>query len=159
MTRKEQLEAYLSENIDSIYRFAYTFTKDQGDAEDVVNESVIKALKALESLKKPEYMGTWFYRIVVNTAMTYLKKRSRVVYLDPKDMEELRDHGEPFSDLNFEEMIRRLDTKYKSIIVLRYFEGMALSDIAYVLNENLNTVKTRLYKALQLLRNEMEESL
>ena len=144
MTRKEQFEVYISENIDSIYRFAYTFTKDQGDAEDVVNESVIKALKALDSLKKPEYMGTWFYRIVVNTAMTYLKKRSRVVYLDPKDMEELQDHGEPFADLNFEEMIKRLDTKYKSIIVLRYFEGMALADIAYVLNENLNTVKTRL---------------
>lgn len=159
MSRKELFEDYISKNIDSIYRFAYTITKDQPDAEDVVNESVIKALKALGSLKKTEYLGTWFYRIVVNTAMTYLKKRSRVVYLDPKDMEELKDQGEPFSDLNFEEMIKRLDTKYKSIIVLRYFEGMALTDIAYVLDENLNTIKTRLYKALQLLRNDMEGSL
>jgi len=55
-------------------------------------------------------------------------------------------------------MIEALEPKYKSIVVLRFFEGRSLEDIALILNENLNTVKTRLYKSLKILRIEMGES-
>ena len=74
-------------------------------------------------------------------------------------MVDVQDDGDDFSDISFEQMIEVLEPKYKSIIVLRFFEGMTLEDIALILDENLNTVKTRLYKALKILRIEMEESL
>ena len=159
MTNKQLFETYISEHINGIYRFAYTYTKNQEEAEDVVNESVVKALKAINSLRNPNQMGTWFYRIVANTALTNLKKNGKMVYLDPVDMADVQGDGNDFSDISFEQMIEVLEPKYKSIIVLRFFEGMALEDIALILDENLNTVKTRLYKALKILRIEMEESL
>ena len=58
MTNKQLFETYISEHINRIYRFAYTYTKNQEEAEDVVNESVLKALKAINSLRNPNQIGT-----------------------------------------------------------------------------------------------------
>ncbi len=159
MTNKQLFETYISKHINSIYRFAYTYTTNQEDAEDVVNESVLKALKSINSLRNPDQIGTWLYRIVANTALTNIKKNKKIVYLDPVDMADVQDDGDDFSDISFEQMIGVLEPKYKSIVVLRFFERMPLEDIALILDENLNTVKTRLYKALKILRIEMEGAL
>lgn len=156
MTNKQLLETYISKHINSIYRFAYTYTTNQEDAEDVVNESVLKALKSINSLRNPNQIGTWLYRIVANTALTNIKKNRKIVCMDPVDMADVQDDGDDFSDISFEQMIGVLEPKYKSIVVLRFFERMPLEDIALILDENLNTVKTRLYKALKILRIEME---
>lgn len=159
MTNKQLFETYISKHINSIYRFAYTYTTNQEDAEDVVNESVLKALKSINSLRNPDQIGTWLYRIVANTALTNIKKNKKIVYMDPVDMADVQDDGDDFSDISFEQMIGVLEPKYKSIVVLRFFERMPLEDIALILDENLNTVKTRLYKALKILRIEMEGAL
>lgn len=159
MTNKQLFENYISQHISSIYRFAYTYTTNQEDAEDVVNESVLKALKSINSLRNPDQIGTWLYRIVANTALTNIKRNKKIVYLDPIDMADVQDDGDDFSDISFEQMIGVLEPKYKSIVVLRFFEGMPLEDIALILDENLDTVKTRLYKALKILRIEMEGAL
>ena len=159
MTNRQLFETYISQHINSIYRFAYTYTTNQEDAEDVVNESVLKALKSINSLRNPNQIGTWLYRIVANTALTNIKKNKKIVYMDPVDMADVQDDGDDFSDISFEQMIGVLEPKYKSIVVLRFFERMPLEDIAHILDENLNTVKTRLYKALKILRIEMEGSL
>ena len=159
MTNRQLFETYISQHINSIYRFAYTYTTNQEDAEDVVNESVLKALKSINSLRNPNQIGTWLYRIVANTALTNIKKNKKIVYMDPVDMADVQDDGDDFSDISFEQMIGVLEPKYKSIVVLRFFERMPLEDIAQILDENLNTVKTRLYKALKILRIEMEGSL
>lgn len=159
MTNKQLFETYISQHLNSIYRFAYTYTKNQEEAEDVVNESVLKALKSINSLRNPDYLRTWFYRIVANTALTNIRKNKKIVYMDPMDMANFQGAGNDFSDISFEQMIEILEPKYKSIVVLRFFEGIPLEDIAHILDENLNTVKTRLYKALKILRIEMEESL
>ena len=156
MTNKQLLETYISKHINSIYRFAYTYTTNKEDAEDVVNESVLKALKSINSLRNPNQIGTWLYRIVANTALTNIKKNRKIVCMDPVDMADVQDDGDDFSDISFEQMIGVLEPKYKSIVVLRFFERMPLEDIALILDENLNTVKTRLYKALKILRIEME---
>ena len=159
MTNKQQFETYITQNIDSAYRFAYTYSKNREEAEDTVNESVIKALKSMHTLKSPEYLGTWFYRIIVNTALTKIKRNKKIVYIDPDDFADVQDEKDEFSDISFEQMIGILEPKYRSIIVLRFFEGRPLEEISIILEENLNTVKTRLYKALKILRIEMEESL
>lgn len=159
MTNQQLFEQHIIENLNSAYRFAYTYTKNQEDAEDVVNESVVKALKSVHSLKNPTRLKTWFYRIIINTAISYIKRNKSIVYLNPMDMAEMNENSEQLSDIGLEQMIDMLDPKYKSIVVLRYFEDMTLEDIALTLNENVSTIKTRLYKALKILRIEMEEVL
>ena len=80
--KKEKLKTYVTNNIDKIYRLAFSYAKNQVDAEDIVNESIKRALYSINSLKKDYYMGTWLYRIVVNTANTYLKSKSKIIYID-----------------------------------------------------------------------------
>ena len=157
MSNKQLFEEYIMQNVDSAYRFAYTYTKNREDAEDVVNESVIKALKSIGSLKNPQYIKSWFYKIIIHTALTGKKKKSKIIYLQPEDLEAVTEEESDYSSITIHSMICGLKPKYKSIIVLRFLEEMSLHEISQTLDLNENTVKTRLYTALKLLRKEMEE--
>lgn len=154
--KKQLLENYLLENIDSAFRFAYTYTRNREEAEDVVSESVIKALKSVKSLKEEKNIKPWFYKIIVNTALTHLKRNSKVVYIDYDEMGELNGREDDYSYLSFESMIKNLDIKYKEIIVMRFFENMPIKEISQVLGINENTVKTRLYSGLKKLKIQLE---
>ncbi|MDY3928546.1 MAG: RNA polymerase sigma factor [Clostridia bacterium] len=156
MMKKQLLENYLLENIDSAFRFAYTYTRNREEAEDVVSESVIKALKSVKSLKEEKNIKPWFYKIIVNTALTHLKRNSKVVYIDYDEMGELNGREDDYSYLSFESMIKNLDIKYKEIIVMRFFENMPIKEISQVLGINENTVKTRLYSGLKKLKIQLE---
>ncbi len=154
--KKDKFKEYITSNIDKIYRFAFTYIKNEYDAEDVVSESVRKGLEAIESLKNEEYMGTWFYRIMINTANTYLKSKSKVTYLD-EALEETMSSQDEYHDVDLYNLIMRLDKKYRTLIVLRFYEDMTLEQISTILDENINTVKTRLYKALDILKQNIKK--
>ena len=145
----------ISQNLNSAYRFAYTYTKNQQDAEDVVNESVIKAMRGIHSLREPSKIKPWFYRIIANTALTYLKNRQKNIAppLDEVDPGRLT-HMDDYSKMMVEDMLKTLDEKSRAILVLRYFERMTLSEIGEVLAMNDNTVKSRLYRTLEQLRED-----
>jgi len=159
MERKQLLESFLHENLDRAYRLAYSYTKERASAEDVVSDSIVKALSSIETLKKPEVIKSWFFRIIVNTALSYLRRESRLVYFEqPQDMEQILPGKEDPSDLMIAEFLEMLEPKYRTPVILRFFEDMSLQEIADVTGENINTVKTRLYRGLKLLRVEMEET-
>ncbi|MBR4074889.1 MAG: RNA polymerase subunit sigma-70, partial [Firmicutes bacterium] len=83
----------------------------------------------------------------------------RLVYFEgPEQMEQILPGKEDSSDLTITEFLDLLEPKYRTVIVLRFFEDLSLQEIAEVTGENLNTVKTRLYRGLKLLRMEMEET-
>lgn len=155
--KKQLLENYLINNIDSAFRFAYSYTKNREDAEDVVSESIIKALKSVKTLKDDSNIKPWFYKIIVNTALTHLKKKKRFVYINYDELENGKD--DDYSNISFEDLTEKLDVKYKSIIILRFFENMSIKEISQVLAINENTVKTRLYTALKILKIQLEGDL
>lgn len=151
--KKELLKEYVTKNIDRLYRLAFSYSKTEQYAEDIVNESVVRALAAIDTLRNEEYIGTWMYRIVINTANTYLKKQAKIIYLDDSMIEDgLLDK---YRDVDLYKEIMRLEDKYRIIIVLRFFEDQSIEKIAEILSENVNTVKTRLYAALDKLKKNM----
>ena len=154
VNNRQSFDKYISENLDSAYRFAYICTKNKEDAEDVLNESVMRALKGINNLKDAGYIKTWFYRIIINTSATYLKKNRKTVSMDYAPY--IADGKcDDYSVLTVESLTRTLDEKYRSVVVLRFCEDMPIKDIAKVLGENENTVKTRLYTALKILKKEV----
>ncbi|KPU44293.1 RNA polymerase sigma factor SigV [Oxobacter pfennigii] len=155
---KQLFEKFINQNIDNAYRFAYSYVKNQQYAEDVVSQSVIKALSALDKLKEPEFMKSWFYRIIINTSITYLNKNKKSIYIGLDDVEDIDNAVDTYENIDLKEAIEKLPEKYRSIIILRYFEDFSLNEIADITGENLNTVKTRLYKALKILKLEMEDT-
>lgn len=152
MKKTDMFESFINENLDSVYRFAYSYTKNKEDAEDVINESVVKAIRSLDSLKKSDSIKPWFYRIVANTALSALKAKSKLVYMDKEELEPIQASEDDYSKLNFMDIVENVPVKYKEIIILRYFENMKISEVAQVLGLNESTAKTRLYKALEILR-------
>lgn len=154
--KKDKLKVYVTENIDKIYRLAFSYTKNQSDAEDIVNESVKRALTGIEQLRNEEYLSTWFFRIVVNTANTYLKNKSKLIYLDEITKSSLTTEDK-YQNTDLYDAVMKLDSKYRIIIILKFYEDMTIERISEILNENISTVKTRLYKALKKLRLQINE--
>lgn len=154
---ENQLEDYIVSNQELFYRLAYSYVKNVDDALDVVGESVYKAFSSIDSLKNCNYIKTWFYRIIVNTSLDFLRKRKREILTDK---EFLLDQSEgvmdQYSDIDLKRALDALPETYKSIIVLRFFQDLKLKEIAEVVDENVNTVKTKLYKALAMLRISMD---
>ncbi|OUQ56469.1 RNA polymerase subunit sigma-70 [Tyzzerella sp. An114] len=157
MSNRQLLEKFITENLDNAYRFAYSYTKNSQAAEDVVSESVIKALSAIDTLKNKEFLKTWFYRIIINTAISRIRSEQKIIYIDSKDTDIYEKTFDDYSHITLNEFIEKLDEKYKIVIILRYFEDMTLEEISKVTGENLSTVKSRLYRGLKILKTEMEE--
>lgn len=153
MSARAKFENYITQNLDEVFRFAYMYTKNKEYAEDVISESIVRALSSAASLKKTEYVKTWFYRIVINTANTYMKKQGRTVNIESAAERSTEDD---YSEINLGSMFSLLDDKMRIIVTMRYLEDMKIAEIARVLGENENTVKTRLYKALKILRADLE---
>ena len=104
----------------------------------------------------------WVYRILVNESMQLIRDKKKVVLFDNTEdkMSDrvYEDKSSLFSD-NFFEQIKLLDDETQKIFILRYFEEMSLKEIAEILEMNLNTVKSKIYRGLSKLRIELKEEM
>lgn len=143
------IEAQLVADYKKLYRLAYSYVHNENDALDIVQESAYKAIKNSHSLKSPQYVGTWIYRIVINESISFLRKhKQQTVELYEADGE-MEDR---YTDLDLRQALEQLEPLDKTVVVLRFFEGMQLNQIAQAMDENLSTVKSRLYRSLKKLK-------
>lgn len=154
----ELIVDFVMHHKENFYRLAYSYVLNPEDALDIVQDSIHKAIK-LDTLKDETAIKSWFYKIVVHTALDYLRRRKRVTVASDEELA-FRDNGQEdsYRDLDLEQALNELPAEYRSVVVLRYFEDLKIEEVAEVLGLNANTAKTRLYKALKLLRVEMEEN-
>ena len=129
------------------------------EALDVVQSAICKGLEKCFGLKNPEALGTWFYRIVVNEALQYLRK-SRKESVSPDGELPEQAYHEPAYERQREvyEEVMRLAEPMKTVVVLHFYEGLTLKQISEVTDTNLNTVKSRLYSALNRLEKGLKEA-
>lgn len=150
---EEQAESLLLNNYEKYYRLAYSYVKNESDALDIVQESAYKALKDLNKLKDQSLLSTWIYRIVINTSIDFLRKRNNET-VSIYDLE--IPHEDQYQDDDPKEMIAFLNEEERTIVILKFFEDLKLEEIADALNMNVNTVKTKLYRALKKIRVTLE---
>ncbi len=153
---EKELVDFIMNNKDDFYRLAYGYVKNSNDAIDILQDSIQKAISSKNKLKKEQSLKSWFYRIVINTSLDFLRKQKRVVVVDEETIQSyssgINDH---YTNIDLERSLEALPPKYKSVIILRYFEDLKIEEVAEILQESPNTIKTRLYKALELLRIKM----
>lgn len=138
---------------EDFYRLAYSYVKNKDSALDIVQEAIVKALKSVNSLRKPENIKAWFYRILINESMNYFRKNKSICFVENFEGLEIPSMEVDRAEiLDLYHSIDRLDPKTKTVIILRFFEDMSLKEISDVTGDNLNTVKTRLYRALEKLK-------
>lgn len=155
----EKLIQYILENQDRFYRVAYSYTRNQEDALDVVQSAVCKALEAHKSIKNKDAVKTWFYRILINECLTVLKKRKKLLLTnDDQGREEVYYEKGYEQDDDLEKELDRLEPDVQGIIKLRFFEELSLKEISCITGLNLNTVKTKLYRGLKQLKENIQEA-
>lgn len=161
--RREDFERYITGNQERFYRLAFSYTHNPDAALDVVQEAILKGIDKFSTLRNPQYMQTWFYRILVNECVSWFRHSGRAM---PVELGTLEEWGPTTAEdpqraqtasLDLYHALEALDPKLRAVVELRFFEDMKLEDIAAIMHMNLNTVKSRLYKALKLLRLELEE--
>lgn len=157
-SRELLVEKILIENYEKYYRLAFSYVHNEADAMDIVQEGACKAMLKWESLEREDFAESWIYRIMLNEIFSMLRKRSREQerMTDTDCLEEMPADA-PTDSLPLREALDRLPPKDKALVELRYFEDLKLEEIAGILDENLSTVKSRLYRTLQKLRITLEE--
>lgn len=154
-----------------IYRLALRMLSNSQDAEDVLQETFLKALRALPDFEGRSSLSTWLYRIAVNEALMLLRKRKPEVSLaTPNDSDDEEENGEemqivdwghlPESELlsgearrSIDQAVERLPQRLKVVFLLRDVEGLSIEDTAAALGISQAAVKTRLLRARLQLRD------
>ena len=153
---------------DRIHRLVYGLLRDRDEAEDVTQEVFIKAFYRISSYKGQSAFYTWLYRVAVNAATDWRKKwwkrKGLSLSESPTGPEGIPDerarperlaHGRELGQY-LEESLKRLPEKYRTILVLREFEGLSYQEIARVLKLRKGTVESRLFRARERLKSLME---
>ena len=156
---KETLINYIRDNQDKLYRMAFSYAKNEDAALDIVQEAITKALKNIDKLKEEKYVNTWFYRIVINECLQYIKKNKKMMYCRLQEIENKVDWKDSitYEGIDTYKYVQKLSPKIKTVILLRFFEDKKIEEIAKITNTNVNTVKSRLYKGLKELRKWMKK--
>lgn len=150
---------YVRENKKNLYLLAYSYVKNEQDALDIVQESIHKGWQSLSSIENVSHMKSWFYKIVVRTAIDFLRKMKRIQVMDDEKIVYFANQQiiDTYENTDLDNAIDQLPLPMREIIILRYFEDLTIENVANVLSIPLSTAKSRLYKALKLLKIELED--
>lgn len=156
----EILVKHIVENQNQFYRAAYSYVKNREAALDVVQNATCKALENYKKLQSKEAMASWFYRILINESLMYLRKERKYIAWDETDntfLEGIYEEESYEPKIEVLSKISDLPTEMQVIIQLHFFEEKTLKEIAEITETNLNTVKSRLYAACKKLGKEIEK--
>lgn len=137
----------------TLYAAARAILKSDQDAQDCVQEAILKGWRKLGTLRDESLFRTWLTRITVTTAINMTRKRGRGAPL----LADVPAKGERRNErLDVRRAIEALDRKSRVCTVLYYFEDMSVDEIARVLGVRAGTVKSRLFRARGKLRGALE---
>lgn len=149
-----QMEELILASYESMYRLAYSYVKHEEDAMDIVQESAYKAIKCASNIRQPKHLKTWLWRIVINTSIDYIRKRQMEISCDPPAETAAWDH---YPDFDTIDALSILDEREQAVIILRFFEDRKIQEIAGILEQNPNTIKSILYRSLKKLKARLLE--
>lgn len=150
---KEEFTRAVLEYESTLYRVAKSMLGSEADCADAAQNALLRAWEKQHTLRDTAYFKTWLTRILINECRVMLRQRARFVPLEEEAAE-----GEiaPERDSGLYEAVMGLDVKYRVPFVLYYIEGFRTREIASMLKMPEGTVKTRLRRAREILRIELE---
>ena len=155
----EAFEALATAAADRIYGIAYLILRDRQRAEDAVQEALVNAWQQLPRLREPARFDGWLYRLVVNACADQGRTQRRwsaevrVIGAEPTTPD---DAGLVADRDQLERGFRRLRAEQREVVVLHYYVGMAVPEVAATLGIPVGTAKSRLHYATETLRSALE---
>jgi RNA polymerase sigma-70 factor, ECF subfamily len=160
---KEAMNLLIKRYLTPIFNYALSFVKDEAAAEDIAQETFVKVWKKIKKFDKKYKFKNWLYTIAKNTSLDYLKKNKPVNFselnlvddnllfenllketsLSPEARLELEQETEVLNSA-----IQKLPEKYRQTVKLHYLSGFKFREIAEILKESIETIKSRNRRAL-----------
>ena len=152
-----------------IYATIYHMTSNHEDANDLAQETFIKAFQALKSFKGGSSFYTWIYRIAVNKTINFLKQRKNRTHMSLNDLDFNAEHDPDFVALvsdktprreaglaelqeKLNEAMQKLSEPHRLVVTLHDVQGLAHDEIAEIMECNIGTVRSRVFYARQQLQ-------
>ncbi len=175
-SNKERNDIFNNEflpHINSMYNFGYRLTLDRDDAKDLVQDTYLKAYRFIESFQKGTNAKAWLFRILKNSFINDYRKKSKEpskvdyqeveTYYNSEDVDrqitpDLR--VEVLQDMIGDEIsnaLNALDVDFRTVIILCDLEGFKYEEMAKILDIPIGTVRSRLHRARQLLKEKLSE--
>lgn len=153
-SKEKIIEELLLNNYNQYFRLAYSYVHNDDDAADIVQNGAYKAIKNSSSLKEESYAATWLYRIMLNETFTFFKQR-KIESID--SVTEEPGSEDNYEDIDLKRALEKLPEEERMIVELKYFEELKLEEIAAIMDENVNTIKSRLYRSIRKLKIQLED--
>ena len=156
---EKSLEILIKRYLGPIYGFVFRFVGNREDAEEIAQEVFVKVWRNLKKFNQSKSFKTWIFSIAKNTAVDFLRKR-RIQFFSETEIEtvadpmplpqELLEKAEAAKLL--ESALNKLELKYRMVLYLYYNDHFNFREIAEILGEPLNTIKSRHRRALIILK-------
>jgi RNA polymerase sigma-70 factor (ECF subfamily) len=170
MNNVEEFESIYRTHVAMVYNVALRMSGTATAAEEITQQTFVKAFTGAARFENRSAWKTWLYRITVNTALDYLRSVAHASSLpldcalevpgsrkdDPAVVA-----GESEQQKRLHALLDRLPEEQRACIILREFEGLSYQEIAQTINSDINTIRTRLFRAreklMQMLQKEVQE--
>ena len=149
-------ERLVAEYGDRLYAAATLLCRNNGDAEELVFRTLAQAVGKIRQFKPSGDFFSWLYTILLNFYRMELRKNRPDLVLvgSPQDLPQIAAERNNDAAEEMREMVRRLPPQIRETVVLKYFSGMPIEEIAVVLGIPPGTVKSRLFTAKRMLSEE-----
>jgi RNA polymerase sigma-70 factor (ECF subfamily) len=173
--KKQEFEQVALPHADALYNFALKMTRSRKDAEDLVQDTFLRAFRFFHRFERGTNIRAWLFRILKNTYInTYRKGKRTPDHVDWSQVEEFYDtvasddvlkrHKTPEEELiegsldrRIEEAIASLPEEYRAVVILNFAEDLSYKEIAEALDIPMGTVMSRLHRARKILQRKLKE--
>jgi RNA polymerase sigma-70 factor, ECF subfamily len=158
---------------DKVFQICYRMLGNIHEAEDIAQEAFIRAYINIDSYNIDRKFSTWLFRIATNLSIDRIRKKKPDFHLDAEvtGTDGLTMYSKISSDLalpeeelesmelqqSVQKEILKLPEKYRAVIVLKYIEELSLKEISEILNLPVSTIKTRIHRGREALRNQLKD--
>ncbi len=150
--RPERFEDFYRVSSVEVYRTLTVVLRDADLAQEAMDEAMTRAFARWSRVRGYGNPAGWVYRVALNWARSRLRRRNREVLVDP----EPPGYVDPIPDPQLDEAVAGLPLHQREVVVFRFLLDMTLEQIADLLGIPVGTVKSRLHRALEALRMEVE---
>jgi RNA polymerase sigma-70 factor (ECF subfamily) len=168
MASREEFEKLTEANVDALYRTAYGMTGEGASAEDLVQETFLRAWRGFDTFEPGTNFRAWIYRILTNTYINSYRRKVRAPVLmdfaevEPEDpakhawlsSADVAALGEQLGD-GAKHALEKMPPEFRVVFLLATFEEMSYKEIAGITGIPVGTVMSRLFRARKMLREEL----
>ena len=152
MRAQDEINNAIEKYSKTIYKVAFSYTKDKSISEDILQDVLIKFMTDSTNFHEDEHEKAWLIRVTINECKKFYRSIWNLRRISLEDIY-------PFSDIEKHDVfyaVMDLPKKYRLIIHLYYYEQLSIKEISSLMNANENTIMSLLYRGRKILKNIME---